>query len=119
MLGNTSGLNEKDSCFELTEGKFNADDWKKDILSGRVIVVAVDGSPASDGAFSWTLTNLIKHSKGINNKLALVHCISPDVTEGDRATAEALLQQHVDLAKQANIGDFPLRAFLIKGDVRN
>ncbi|ORY37236.1 hypothetical protein BCR33DRAFT_769879 [Rhizoclosmatium globosum] len=97
--------------------KFNPEDWKKDIVGGRIICVAIDGSDDGSKAFYWALNNLIKPSTGINNKLVLMTCIAADAPEPKALEAQALLKKYIDLVRTANV-TVPLRATLLKGDVR-
>ncbi|ORY37239.1 adenine nucleotide alpha hydrolases-like protein [Rhizoclosmatium globosum] len=96
---------------------FNPDDWKKDIVAGRIICVAIDGSDDGSKAFYWALNNLIKPSTGINNKLVLLTCIPASAPDSARLESNALLKKYVDLVKAANLV-VPLRAILLKGEVR-
>ncbi|KAJ3237654.1 hypothetical protein HDU78_003990 [Chytriomyces hyalinus] len=109
------GAAEDSNAVELTE--FKPEEWKKDVLTGRIIVVALDGSHHSSKAFYWSINNLIKTSNGVENKLALISCTSNDVSEGARSRAEALLRSHMSLVKEAGLV-LPIRAFLVKGDPR-
>ncbi|KAI9338448.1 hypothetical protein BDR26DRAFT_1008158 [Obelidium mucronatum] len=105
------------STYEEVTDSYNPDDWKKDIVNGRIICVAIDGSDDGSKAFYWTLNNLIKHSAGISNKLVLLTCNPLNASEANRMEAQALLKNYVGLVKVANI-DVPLRAILLRGDVR-
>ncbi|ORY52039.1 adenine nucleotide alpha hydrolases-like protein [Rhizoclosmatium globosum] len=105
------------ATYEEVTDSYNPDDWKKDIISGRIICVAIDGSDDGNKAFYWALDHLVKPSTGIINKLALLTCTPLNSSESVKQECQTLLKNYMALVRVANL-DVPLRAILLRGDVR-
>ncbi|KAJ3028422.1 UNVERIFIED_CONTAM: hypothetical protein HDU68_001753 [Siphonaria sp. JEL0065] len=106
--------------FEELSGYFNADDWKKDVIGGRIICVGLDSSSESQAAFFWAINNFIKTSNDtIKNKLVLMTCIPENCSEGNRVRLQNFLKINMDKARTLIGTDVPLRAFLLRGDPRD
>ncbi|KAJ3125083.1 hypothetical protein HK100_010992 [Physocladia obscura] len=107
---------------DVTQG-YNPEAWKKDILHGRIIAIAIgtkDGSEDGSKAFYWTINNLLATSKNIGNKLVLLTGVAEKSSEPDLNVARQLLATHVSRVKTAGIDvdAVPVRALILKGDVR-
>ncbi|KAI8614698.1 universal stress protein family-domain-containing protein [Chytriomyces sp. MP71] len=107
-----------DNTHEEISEDLNLDLWKKNTTS-RIIAVALDGSGDGDKAFFWALNNMIKNSVNINNKIILLTCRSANSTDTNRLEALTLLRSKLQLIKAANIVNTPVRAIILKGDVRH
>ncbi|KAJ3069778.1 hypothetical protein HDU98_007164 [Podochytrium sp. JEL0797] len=106
--------------FEEISGYFNSDDWRKDVIAGRIIAVGLDSSPESQTAFLWAINNFITASTDeIKNKLVLLSCIPEDCSEGNKIRLRAFLKTSMEKARELIGPNVPLRAILLRGDPRN
>ncbi|ORY52041.1 adenine nucleotide alpha hydrolases-like protein [Rhizoclosmatium globosum] len=106
--------------FEELTGYFKADDWKKDVINGRIIAVGLDSSAESQAAFFWAVNNFIKTSNdSIKNKLVLLTCIPENCSEGNKVRFRNFLQTNFEKARNLIGPNVPLRAIIVYGDPRD
>ncbi|KAJ3069777.1 hypothetical protein HDU98_007163 [Podochytrium sp. JEL0797] len=106
--------------FEEISGYFNSDDWRKDVIAGRIIAVGLDSSPESQTAFLWAINNFVKTSNDeIKNKLVLLSCIPENCSEGNKIRLRAFLKTSMEKARELIGSKVPLRAILLRGDPRD
>ncbi|KAJ3125080.1 hypothetical protein HK100_010989 [Physocladia obscura] len=109
------------TVFEELTQYFDANDWKKDPVHGRIIAVGLDSSEESTKAFYWAITNFITVAdpEKIQNKLVLLTCIPENSSAGNSARLHGFLKSQLEKARLSIGHSVPLRAILLRGDPRD